>query len=55
MPRLLIGTSISNILFGFPLLIALNYGIIKPMRGLLDEDIPAVRVILVSICRSNRD
>ncbi|GJJ70856.1 hypothetical protein EMPS_03206 [Entomortierella parvispora] len=48
-PRITAGTSFLSLILGLPLVIALNYGILLPMKGLLDEPVPAVRVILVSL------
>ncbi|KAF9188002.1 tRNA modification GTPase gtpbp3, mitochondrial [Haplosporangium sp. Z 11] len=49
MPRLIIGATVTSVLLGFPLVIALNYSVIKPIKGLLDETIPAVRAILETL------
>ncbi|KAF8940019.1 hypothetical protein BGZ58_008064 [Dissophora ornata] len=47
--RLMIGSTICSLLAGLPLLIVLNYGITKPIKGLLDETLPGVRVILETL------
>ncbi|KAG0356613.1 hypothetical protein BGZ54_000683 [Gamsiella multidivaricata] len=44
--RLVVGSTVSNLLFGLLLIIALNYGIAKPIKGLMDESVPSARVIL---------
>ncbi|KAG0261589.1 hypothetical protein BG011_000878 [Mortierella polycephala] len=49
MSRLIIGSSVASVLLGFPLVIALNYSVAKPIKGLLDETIPAVRAILETL------
>ncbi|KAF9352208.1 hypothetical protein BGX26_009931 [Mortierella sp. AD094] len=46
-PKLVVGSNVIGLVLGFPLVIALNYGILQPIKGLLDEAAPAVRVILV--------
>ncbi|KAF9433186.1 hypothetical protein BGZ76_009773 [Entomortierella beljakovae] len=48
-PKLVIGSNVVGLILGLPLIIALNYGILQPMKGLLDEAVPAVRVILVTL------
>ncbi|KAF8976234.1 hypothetical protein BGZ46_008427 [Entomortierella lignicola] len=45
-PKLIIGSNMIGLILGLPLVIVLNYGILQPMKGLLDEAAPAVRVIL---------
>ncbi|KAF9198688.1 hypothetical protein BGZ49_000416 [Haplosporangium sp. Z 27] len=47
--RLMIGSSISTLLAGLPLIIVLNYGVIKPIKGLLDDTVPGVRVIMETL------
>lgn len=40
-------TSLVSLILGFPIVLGLNYGILHPIKGLLDEAVPAVDVILV--------
>ncbi|KAF9122772.1 hypothetical protein BGW39_009499 [Mortierella sp. 14UC] len=47
--KLMVGSTVSSLLIGLPLVIALNYGIIKTIRGLLDESVPGIRIILSTI------
>ncbi|KAG0304078.1 hypothetical protein BGZ98_005955 [Dissophora globulifera] len=49
MPMLIVGSSISNLLAGLPLIIVLNYGVIKPIKGLLNDPVPCVRVIVETL------
>ncbi|KAF9349002.1 hypothetical protein BGX26_012641 [Mortierella sp. AD094] len=49
MGRLMIGSSVSTLLIGLPLIIVLNYGIVKPIKGLLDDIVPGVRVIMETL------
>ncbi|KAF9579491.1 hypothetical protein BGW38_004233 [Lunasporangiospora selenospora] len=51
MPWMLIGSTVFSLLIGFPLVIALNYASLVPMQGLLDEYVPAVRIILTVLGR----
>lgn len=46
-PRLVTLTSLVSLILGFPIVLGLNYGILHPIKGLLDEAVPAVDVILV--------
>ncbi|KAF9149015.1 hypothetical protein BG015_009218 [Linnemannia schmuckeri] len=46
LPKLMVGSTVSSLLIGLPLVIALNYGIIKTLRGLLDESVPGIKIIL---------
>ncbi|KAF9924710.1 hypothetical protein FBU30_005380 [Linnemannia zychae] len=46
LPKLMVGSTISSLLIGFPIVIALNYGITKAIKGLLDENVPGIRIIL---------
>ncbi|KAF9562934.1 hypothetical protein EC968_005038 [Mortierella alpina] len=45
-PKLVTGSTWISLVLGFPLVVGLNYGVLQPMKGLLDEAVPAVRVIL---------
>ncbi|KAF9115359.1 hypothetical protein BGX27_008128 [Mortierella sp. AM989] len=45
MGKLMVVSSLSTLLAGLPLVIVLNYGTIKPIKGLLDEMVPSIRVI----------
>jgi hypothetical protein len=47
LPKLMVGSTVSSLLIGLPLVIVLNYGIIKTIRGLLDEPVPGIKIILV--------
>ncbi|KAI7819136.1 amino acid permease-domain-containing protein [Gamsiella multidivaricata] len=49
-PKLIIGSNAISLVLGSLLIIGLNYGVIHPMKGLL-EAIPAVRVLLVALGR----
>ncbi|KAG0274393.1 hypothetical protein BGZ95_009840, partial [Linnemannia exigua] len=49
LPKLMVGSTVSSLLIGLPLVIVLNYGIIKTIRGLLDESVPGIRIILSTI------
>lgn len=40
-------SSLFSLILGFPVVLGLNYGILHPIKGLLDEAVPAVDVILV--------
>ncbi|KAI1313874.1 hypothetical protein EDD11_002445 [Mortierella claussenii] len=40
-----------SLLLGLPLIIVLNYGIIKPIKGLLDDAVPGVRIVLEALGR----
>ncbi|KAG0246873.1 hypothetical protein BGX31_006937 [Mortierella sp. GBA43] len=46
-PKLIPCLSVGNLALGLPLIIGLDYGILQPMKGLLDEAVLAVRVIVV--------
>ncbi|KAG9326514.1 hypothetical protein KVV02_007663, partial [Mortierella alpina] len=52
LPKLVIGSTWISLVLGFPLVVGLNYGVLQPMKGLLDEAVPAVRVILTTLGRS---
>ncbi|KAK3825658.1 MAG: amino acid permease-domain-containing protein [Benniella sp.] len=52
MARLMVGSSVYSLLMGLPLIIVLNYGIIKPVKGILDATVPGVRVILETLGNS---
>ncbi|KAG0198894.1 hypothetical protein BGX33_012007 [Mortierella sp. NVP41] len=49
LPKLMVGSTSSSLFVGFPIVIVLNYGIIKPIKGLLDDSVPGVRIILSTI------
>ncbi|KAF9583632.1 hypothetical protein BGW38_008987 [Lunasporangiospora selenospora] len=46
MPWMVIGSTILSLCIGLPLVIVLDYGMTKPIKGLLDDTIPSVRVLL---------
>ncbi|KAI8356845.1 amino acid permease-domain-containing protein [Mortierella sp. GBAus27b] len=48
-PKLIPCLSVGNLALGLPLIIGLDYGILQPMKGLLDEAVLAVRVIVVTL------
>ncbi|KAF9283026.1 hypothetical protein BGZ68_005606 [Mortierella alpina] len=52
LPKLVTGSTWISLVLGFPLVVGLNYGVLQPMKGLLDEAVPAVRVILTTLGRS---
>ncbi|KAG0288418.1 hypothetical protein BGZ96_007827 [Linnemannia gamsii] len=52
LPKLMVGSMVSSLLIGLPLVIVLNYGIIKTIRGLLDEPVPGIKIILSTIGNS---
>ena len=45
--KLMVGSTVSSLLICLPLVIVLNYGIVKTIRGLLDETVPGIKIILV--------
>ncbi|KAF8942093.1 hypothetical protein BGZ47_006901 [Haplosporangium gracile] len=49
LPKLMVGSTVSNLLIGLPLIITLNYGIVKTIKGLLDESVPSIKIILSTI------
>ncbi|KAF9537967.1 hypothetical protein EC957_007406 [Mortierella hygrophila] len=49
LPKLMVGSTVSSLLIGLPLVIVLNYGIVKTIRGLLDESVPGIKIILSTI------
>ncbi|KAG9072697.1 hypothetical protein KI688_000471 [Linnemannia hyalina] len=49
LPKLMVGSTVSSLLVGLPLVIVLNYGIVKTIRGLLDESVPGIKIILSTI------
>ncbi|KAG0066169.1 hypothetical protein BGZ89_007553 [Linnemannia elongata] len=49
LPKLMLGSTVSSLLIGLPLVIVLNYGIVKTIRGLLDESVPGIKIILSTI------
>ncbi|KAF9925243.1 hypothetical protein FBU30_004961 [Linnemannia zychae] len=51
LPRLIILSSLISLILGFPIVLGLNYGILHPIKGLLDEAVPAVDVILMTLGR----
>ncbi|KAF9141227.1 hypothetical protein BGX30_005237 [Mortierella sp. GBA39] len=44
-------SSLVSLILGFPIVLGLNYGILHPIKGLLDEAVPAVDVILMTLGR----
>ncbi|KAG0213910.1 hypothetical protein BGX33_002594 [Mortierella sp. NVP41] len=51
MSKLVAGSSLVSLVLGFPIVLGLNYGILHPIKGLLDEAVPAVDVILSTLGR----
>ncbi|OAQ36592.1 hypothetical protein K457DRAFT_12253 [Linnemannia elongata AG-77] len=51
LPRLITMSSLFSLIMGFPIVLGLNYGILHPIKGLLDEAVPAVDVILMTLGR----
>ncbi|KAG0378883.1 hypothetical protein BGX24_002496 [Mortierella sp. AD032] len=51
LPRLVPATGLVSLVLGFPVVLGLNYGILHPIKGLLDETVPAVDVILMTLGR----
>ncbi|KAG9072732.1 hypothetical protein KI688_000508 [Linnemannia hyalina] len=51
LPRLVTMSSLVGLILGFPIVLGLNYGILHPIKGLLDEAVPAVDVILMTLGR----
>ncbi|KAG0292695.1 hypothetical protein BGZ96_003813 [Linnemannia gamsii] len=49
LPRLVTMTSLVSLILGLPIVLGLNYGILHPIQGLLDEAVPAVDVILMTL------
>ncbi|KAG0344937.1 hypothetical protein BG004_004064 [Podila humilis] len=49
MPWLVTGSSVVSLLIGMPLVITLSFGTIKPIKGLLDESIPGVKIIVETL------
>ncbi|KAF8942705.1 hypothetical protein BGZ47_006218, partial [Haplosporangium gracile] len=50
--RLVTMSSLVSLILGFPIILGLNYGILHPIKGLLDEAVPVVDVILMTLGRS---
>jgi len=54
MPWMITGSTVISLLAGLPLVVTLNFAVIKPIKGLLDEPVPGVKVIVVRLSfRSN--
>ncbi|KAF9430123.1 hypothetical protein BGZ94_008229 [Podila epigama] len=48
-PWMITGSTLLNLFFGFPLILALNYAVVKPIKGLLDEQVPGVKVVIETL------
>ncbi|KAF9303778.1 hypothetical protein BGZ74_003089 [Mortierella antarctica] len=49
MPWMMTGSTVVSLLAGLPLVLTLNFAVIKPIKGLLDESVPGVKVIVETL------
>ncbi|KAG0082897.1 hypothetical protein BGZ93_002154 [Podila epicladia] len=49
MPWMMTGSTVVSLLAGLPLVLTLNFAAIKPIKGLLDEQVPGVKVIVETL------
>ncbi|KAF9325958.1 hypothetical protein BG006_010571 [Podila minutissima] len=49
MPWMMTGSTVLSLLAGLPLVLTLNFAVIKPIKGLLDESVPGVKVIVETL------
>ncbi|KAF9982938.1 hypothetical protein BGZ75_005591 [Mortierella antarctica] len=52
MARLMMGSTLTNLVVGFPVIVALNYCAVKPIKGLLDESVPGIKAMLETLGNS---
>ncbi|KAF9946526.1 hypothetical protein BGZ72_000246 [Mortierella alpina] len=52
MARLMMGSTLTNIVIGIPVIVALNYCAVKPIKGLLDESVPGIKAMLETLGNS---
>ncbi|KAF9286048.1 hypothetical protein BGZ68_003283 [Mortierella alpina] len=50
--RLMMGSTLTNLVIGLPLIVALNYCAVKPIKGLLDESVPGIKAMLETLGNS---
>ncbi|KAG0027570.1 hypothetical protein BGZ81_005465 [Podila clonocystis] len=46
MPWMITGSTVISLLAGLPLVLTFNFSVIKPIKGLLDEPVPGVKIIV---------
>ncbi|KAF9312606.1 hypothetical protein BG003_006122 [Podila horticola] len=49
MPWMITGSTVASLLAGLPLVLTLNFTVIKPIKGLLDEAVPGVKIIVETL------
>ncbi|KAF9945833.1 hypothetical protein BGZ70_003539 [Mortierella alpina] len=52
MARLMMGSTLTNLVIGLPVIVALNYCAVKPIKGLLDESVPGIKAMLETLGNS---